>query len=443
MVNGGELRDAMQTTLAPPLVSTRLSRLAADLKALAGCEDDVLEKRGPRNGQEYRLSPLIRFHDARGDLEPLQAKGVLWSAEEIEVFAFTKTIPFETSDQRRLVVASMLSQARHIEDFRGYQGLADARGEHPVLDCEEVESLLIAMEEGLGSFLLNKPDTPTTIALAAEASERLLASCTSFLHSEANFHARPVYGRRYDDLFQEGAAAALHFMAGIKDSVLLADRAKFFYGQCRESVRGSIRRHLREEVQESHGITFAEYSLRRHVLAVEARLMMEMGREPSPSEIFHAIRAAGIECEEEGVERCLLKMGDAPRLDAYETWITGKARAGMVHDPFDIIDERMAEQELVNRVFSCDDLDDREKICLSLYYGAFNKVLCGKEFYLASPGERRVTFRYPDTVDEFNAQAGDAVGVSTRVGKVLSTVNIDRYIASGLTKAKEALDNIE
>src|SRR5688572_4154122 len=76
-VNGHELRDAMQTTLAAPLISTRLSRLAADLKALSGGEDDILEKRGPRNAQEYRLSPLVGFRDVRAELDSLAARGAL------------------------------------------------------------------------------------------------------------------------------------------------------------------------------------------------------------------------------------------------------------------------------------------------------------------------------------------------------------------------------
>lgn len=437
--SGPEVRDAANLLIGSSGFAHRLRLLQNDLRHVAAIEEPV-EARGVAKAKAYRLSPQFRFYDKRSeDSLSLKRLGIMGECVPFDQYDETNEdhrLRFDSSDSRRNFLATLFKQYATLpEAQRSYQGLFslghNQREALPELPPEEVLAQLLVIERGAVAFAqtTQTEDTKKAGIDAVIAYHSLLLTSIPMLRSLAHIYGRRAYGRLNDELFQQGCetVAKIIMDAGKGDIRKFSD---YFYKKGASDAAYAMMNFVRIEWQGAEQISERDFEVWRATQGVYGTLAQKLQREPSPAEIAAEIEIDGFSREriEEAVCK-VLSSSVSISMDAFEDYgenLLTKYR--YYEDEIDRQIEVSHFKDLIDMVFESSELDDREKITLSLFHDVYRSDLASAVF---KNRKQREPFEYPLDKEAFEAIIHKIGG---RVTELSEVVKFDKERVRGMLR---------
>ena len=447
--SGPEVRDAANLTVGASTFGYRIRLLQEDLQRVAGVEEPI-EARGDRITKAYRLSPRLLFHDKRSEDSLLfKQSGIVGECVALDEYDETNEehrLHFDSVDNRRSFLAKLFKQYATLPEVRKLsQGLVlshsgrDSRAAQ--LAPDDVLSQLLTIERGVVAFAQSTqtPETEKAGADAVIAYHTLLLSSVQSLRSLVRIYGKIAHGQLNDELFQQGCEVVIKI---IMDAGTDIHRySEYFYNKCMSSATYAMIELLDTRRQKRQQISPKEFRVWRAANGVYDTLAQKLQREPSPAEIAAEIDIEGLSQErvEEAVYRLMSDRGSVS-MDAFEEggeFLLIKHR--YYEDEIDQQIEAAHFKDLTDMVFMSSELDDREKIALSLLYEVYRSDLASAVFN----SRLREPFEYPLDAETFERLVCQIGGKAARLSEVvkLNQTSIGKVLQRAYAKARVVLQD--
>ena len=413
---------------------------------------EALSRPGTSRAKRYHLSDLLDFIDRRQDamddpmLRPLFFD-LIGEVPALDDFQDGR-LEFESSDARRRAFAAMLREVSTQPSVRWFgQQLSKGKLSYQITD-EALEEDCRLMERALVAYM--QPDYALerykdTLVGGAMAFQELLFSTLRRADTLAYQMTESKEGRLKKDLFQSAAESLMeHIMTFDKTDLDWGTLTQFFYGRMKKVMYGSMTHQLEEERWSSLGVSERKRRLIRRIQKESDELQQELQREPSPAEIADKLKADVDDVDEalymmertnHSIDQEYFRGGDGNFQDI-EYAMHRLHGVDEIEETIDHLDRK----NQIDVVFGSDQLKERDKIALSVFYGVYVPSLARCRFTKGTH-ENKECFVYPDSLDDFNAAITAAEGSFKSTAALLGfdRVRLSHLIAGALATSRQVL----